>query len=126
MRNDRRIGGPVRDSTGDRELDDVGEAVVVRAVMAHSDGGFETLAACPSDAALDEQFRVRRAGFVLREAVLEGVAEVVDAEVPGAAGVGTIQERAVVAGVRHSSVTKPRGVRRWRSWRNIGPAADGA
>src|SRR4051794_15067133 len=102
MRNDRRIGSPVADSTGDRDLDDVVAAAAVRAAMSRSvvfADGIEPAGA--ADAAFAEQLAVRAARLVLAEAVLEGVAEVVDAEVPGAAGVGAVQEGAVVAGVRH-------------------------
>jgi hypothetical protein len=61
----------------------------------------------PADAPLGEQLDVNRTPLVVAEAVLEGVAEVVQAEVPGAAGVGAVQERAVLAGgVTHSYVDR--------------------
>jgi len=115
MRKERRIGGPVRVSTGergvgvvwidrataagDRELDE-------RGVVGVDIGGpsFEIMTAGAADAALDEQLEVDATPLVVVKAVVERVPEGVEAEVLRAAGVGTVQERAVVAAVGHSYV----------------------
>jgi hypothetical protein len=49
----------------------------------------------PLDAALVEQFEVDAAGFVPAEAVIEGVLQLIEGKVPGAARFGTIEERAM-------------------------------
>jgi hypothetical protein len=54
-------------------------------------------AACPPGATLGEQLGVNAAPLVIAEAVIECVAEVVETEVPRAAGVGSVEEWAVVA-----------------------------
>jgi hypothetical protein len=114
MRNERRIGGPVRESTGDRG---VGAVLIVR-VTAAGDGelderagvgidigpSFEFMPAGAADAAFHEQFDVDAATLVIVEAVVEGVPEGVDAEVLRAAGVGTVEERTVVAALGHNYV----------------------
>jgi hypothetical protein len=120
MRNERRIGGPVRESTaerggvgatvgidrvtaaGDRELDERG----VGAVDIVGPCGLEFVGAGTADAALDEELDVHAAPLVIAEAVVERVAEGVEAEVPGAPGVGTIQKRAVVALVGHGYICR--------------------
>jgi len=116
MRKERRIGGPVRVSTGDRGV----RAVLMERATAAGDGeldergvvgvdigggpSFEFVPAGAADAALDEQLEVDATPFVIVEAVVERVPECVEAEVLRAAGVGTVQERAVVATVGHSYV----------------------
>jgi hypothetical protein len=125
MRNERRIGGPVRVSTGDRG-GVVAAVVLIERVTAAGDReldergvgvvdivgpcGIEiVLAAGAADAALDEEFEVDAAALVVAEAVVEGVAEGVEAEVPGAAGVGAVEEGAVVVVVGHCYVSLPDG-----------------
>jgi len=116
MRNERRIGGPVRESTADRGA--VGAVVGIDRVTAAGDreldergvggvdivgpsGGIEFVCAGTADAALDQELDVHAAPLVIAEAVVEGVAEGVQAEVPGAPGVGAVQERAVMALIGH-------------------------
>ena len=122
MRNERRIGGPVRESTGDRvdggpvlidrmvalpardrEPDDgrVGVVGIGGCPSCDCCGRIELIPPRPADAPLVEELDVHAAALVVAEAVLEGVPEGVQAEVPGAAGVGAVQERAVVASVGH-------------------------
>jgi hypothetical protein len=55
--------------------------------------------------ALDEQLRIRRARLVSAEAELERVLEVIDVEIRSAAGVRTVQKRAVLNAVGHRCVT---------------------
>jgi hypothetical protein len=55
----------------------------------------------PADSPLDQQFQVRRAGFVSVEAVVEGVFQIVETEVPRTAGVSSIQKRTVNDAIRH-------------------------
>jgi hypothetical protein len=121
MRNERRIGGPVRVSTadrggvsvapvgidrvtaaGDRELDERG----VGGMDIVGPGGFKFVCAGAADAALDQELDVHAAPLVVAEAVVEGVAEGVEAEVPGATCVGAIEERAVVALVGHGYICR--------------------
>ena len=96
MRNERRIGGPVSDSTGDRELRE--SFAVAMAGIARSVG---VVAPGAPHAALDQQLEVDRATLVEAEAIVEGVAQIVEAEMPRAAGIGAVQERAVVACLGH-------------------------
>jgi hypothetical protein len=121
MRKERRIGGPVRESTadragmgvapvgidrvtaaGDRELDERGMGGVD---IVGPCGGVEFVRAGAADAAFDQELDVHAAPLVVAEAVFERVAERVEAEVLGAPGVGAIQERAVVAWVGHGYVS---------------------
>jgi hypothetical protein len=87
-------------AAGDRELDERG----VVGVGIGGDPSIEFVPAGAADAALDEQLEVDATPFVIVEAVIERVPECVEAEVLRAAGVGTVQERAVVAAVGHSYV----------------------
>jgi hypothetical protein len=123
MRNERRIGGPVRVSTadrggvgavavggidrvtaaGDRELDERGVGGVD---IVGPCGGIEFVGAGAADAAFDQELDVHAAPLVIAEAVVERVAEGVEAEMPGAPGVGAIQERAVVALVGHGYICR--------------------
>ena len=86
-------------AAGDRELDERGVVGV-----GIGGGSVEFVPAGAADAALDEQLEVDAATLVVVEAVVERVPEGVEAEVLRAAGVGTVQERAVVAAVGHSYV----------------------
>jgi hypothetical protein len=124
MRKDRRIGGPVRESTadrgavavvgidrvtaaGDRELDERGVGGVD--IVGPWGDGIVFVGAGAADAALDQELDVHAAPLVVAEAVVERVAEGVEAEVPRAAGVGAIQERAVVALVGHGYICRLAG-----------------
>ena len=119
MRNERRIGGPLVSSVErgvavgvliervtaaaarDRELDEGGVGVVDIGGGPCCGEVKVVLGAGAADAALDEELEVHAAALVVAEAVLERVAEGVEAEVPRAAGVGAVQERAVVAVFGH-------------------------
>ncbi|HEV2296288.1 MAG TPA: hypothetical protein VGR35_20765 [Tepidisphaeraceae bacterium] len=57
------------------------------------------------DAAFHEQLDVRRTRLVSAEAEPKRVLQVIDVEVVGAAGIRTIQERAMFNAVRHWCVT---------------------
>jgi hypothetical protein len=121
MRNERRIGGPVRESTGerggcgapigidrvtaagDRELDERGVGGVD--IVGPCGGGIVFVYTGAADAALDQELDVHAAPLVVAEAVVERVAEGVEAEVLGAPGVGAVEERAVVAWVGHGYVS---------------------
>jgi hypothetical protein len=122
MRKERRIGGPVRVSTGDRGV----VVVLIARVTAAGDGELdergvvgvgigggasvgEVVTAGAADAALDEQFEVDAATLVVIETVVERVPEGVEAEVFRAAGIGTIEEGAVVVVVGHCYVSLPDG-----------------
>ena len=108
MRNERRIGGPLVESTGDRDLAGDGERddgssrrtaegglFVIRVgvgmvfVLPRDAGAEDQLllepGGGPLDTALVEQFEVDAAGFVLAEAVVEGVLQLIEREVAGAA-----------------------------------------
>ena len=86
-------------AAGDRELDERGVVGV-----GIGGGSVEFVPAGAADAALDEQLEVDATTLVVVEAVVERVPEGVEAEVLRAAGVGTVQEWAVVATVGHSYV----------------------
>jgi hypothetical protein len=117
MRNERRIGGPVRVSSGDRGVAAVVDVRIERVTAARDreldERGVDIVGPCrfgvefvvgagAADAAFDEELEVDAAAFVVAEAVVEGVAEGVEAEVSGAAGVGAVEEGAVVALIGHS------------------------
>jgi hypothetical protein len=81
-------------AAADRELDERGVGGVD---IVGPSGGVEFVGAGTADAALDQEFDINAAPLVIAEAVVEGVAEGVEAEVLGAPGVGAVEERTVVA-----------------------------
>ena len=98
MRKVRRIGGPVRVSTSDCDLD---ELTAIVAVIARS---IDLLASRPPHAPLDQQFEIDRAPFIVAEAVVEGMAEAVEAEMLGAAVVGAVEEGTMMDLLGHKNI----------------------
>jgi hypothetical protein len=111
MRKVRRIGSPVRDSTGDGDLDEA-DALGGR-VGEDISGSVEVETAGAPDAAFGEELEVEAAPFVVTEAVVERVVEGVEAEMPRAPVVGAVEEGAVVAAFGH--MRKPRAPRSFDS-----------
>jgi len=69
----------VSDSTGDRDLR---ELAVVGVAIASSSAVVPPLPARTPDAALGQEFQVDRAAVVMIKAIVEGVAQTVQAEMP--------------------------------------------
>jgi hypothetical protein len=82
------MGGPLRVSTGDGDLDEFAWVVGVIARFLVASGA--------PDATFDEQFEIDATPFIVTEAVIERVAKLVDAEVPGAAVISSIEERTMM------------------------------
>jgi hypothetical protein len=119
MRNERRIGGPLSESTGDRDLDEVerGGRVGVVVVVIYRSVEIESPGA--ADAAFGEELEVDAAPFVVVETVVEGVVELVETEVARATHVGAVEEGTVLTTFGHS--TKAARYRVSRSFVDIGP-----
>src|SRR5690606_24893269 len=87
----------LRVAMGERDLDEACGCIGFRDLAGREDGRQG-----PARASLDQAFKVNRALLVLVEAVLQGMVQIVQAEVLGAAAIGTVQEWTMVGASAHT------------------------